>query len=139
VSRRVLLGVAALAAAAIVIAIAIHVLVPRDAATTANENGPGAAAPAARGHLAADLRAGNIVVEYGRSAQRAAVLALARAVGAAPTPALRAAGQAVIPRYTPGARGFVALAWRHRQEADSPGSPELRDFVEFWLGRGVQG
>jgi hypothetical protein len=127
------------AVAALVIAIAVHVLVPRDAATTANGAGPGAAAPPARGPFAADLRAGSVVIEFGRREQAAAVLALARGVGAAPTPALRAAGQAVIPRYSPGVRGFVALAWRRRQSAASAASRALKDFVEFWLGRGVQG
>ena len=49
-----------------------------------------------------------------------------------------AAGQAVILARRPGAGPATALAWRRVLRADDPADPALREFAEFWLGRGLQ-
>ena len=89
------------------------------------------------------LQLGNVVIEYATSAPRAGLRAFARSVLDAPfSPALAAAGQAVI--LAPGASGarqtpITALAWAHLLRVGSPSDPKLREFVEFWLGRGAPG
>lgn len=52
--------------------------------------------------------------------------------------ALAASGQAVL--VSPGASlraPVVVSAWRHLLPADDAGSPQVRDFIDFWLGRGA--
>jgi hypothetical protein len=34
------------------------------------------------------------------------------------------------------AGGVVALAWGHAQRAAAPDDPALREFADYWLGRG---
>jgi Protein of unknown function (DUF3105) len=85
------------------------------------------------------LELGNVVVVYGTAAPPAGLRALAADVSGGPfEPALVQAGQAVILARRPGTNGVVALAWRHLQRAPSAGDPQLRQFAEFWLGRGAQ-
>lgn len=47
-----------------------------------------------------------------------------------------AAGQAVILTRDPSVGQVTALAWRHRLRADSAQDPRLRQFAEFWVGKG---
>jgi hypothetical protein len=49
---------------------------------------------------------------------------------------LAAAGQAVILSRDPSVRQTTALAWRHRLRASAPDDPRLREFADFWLGKG---
>jgi hypothetical protein len=51
-------------------------------------------------------------------------------------PAVAAVGQSVILSRDPSVQQITALAWRHRLRAGSATDPQLRQFAEFWLGRG---
>jgi Protein of unknown function (DUF3105) len=83
------------------------------------------------------LETGNVVLAYGTGSPPPGLRALAEATSGGPfDPALVQAGQAVILARRPGTRGVVALAWRHLLRADTAADPELRRFVEHWLGRG---
>jgi hypothetical protein len=86
------------------------------------------------------LEAGNVVLVYGTPSPPARLEALARAAtGGRFDAALAEAGQAAILVHRPGARGVVALAWRHLLRVPSARDPELRRFVDHWLGRGAGG
>jgi hypothetical protein len=83
------------------------------------------------------LETGNVVLAYGTHRPPAGLRALGEATSGGPfDPALVQAGQAVILTRRPGTRGIVALAWRHLLRASSAADPELRKFVDHWLGRG---
>jgi hypothetical protein len=83
------------------------------------------------------LETGNVVLAYGTGQPPPGLRALADdAAGGAFDPALVQAGQAVVLARRPGTSGIVALAWRHLLRARSASDPELRRFVEYWLGRG---
>jgi hypothetical protein len=103
----------------------------RDDAPVQTEAAPGQPAP---GQTAPELRAGNVVLTYSSEADGAALRALAAALGGRPTVELRRAGQAVLVARRPG--GVAAHAWKRRLRVGSPRDPALRDFVEYWLGRG---
>ena len=84
------------------------------------------------------LELGNVVLVYGSAKPPAGLAALAQDVSGGPfDPALVSAGQSVILARRPGTRGVVAVAWRHLLRAPSPSDPQLRQFAEFWLGRGA--
>jgi hypothetical protein len=83
------------------------------------------------------LELGDVVLVYGSSAPPARLEALARANAAPFTPALAAAGQAVILARRPGTRGVVGLAWAHLIRLARPAAPSLRQFIQYWLGRGA--
>jgi hypothetical protein len=106
----------------------------RDDATTAvpAAQGPGRAAPAATDAL---LRAGNVTIEAPGAALGAA-RRLAEEIAGPDSPELRSAGQAVVVRRGSSAE-VVARAWRRELRVGSADDPALRDFVEFWLGRGA--
>jgi len=109
----------------------------RDEGRTANgRTGPGVVDRAAVDRL---LRAGNVELFYGAPADAVRLRALARSLGAPDTPALRAAGQAVVLRSDPGRRGVLARAWKHSLQARSAADPRLQDFVESWLGARASG
>jgi len=85
------------------------------------------------------LEAGDVVLVYNDSATGRALRRLATDVAGPFSPELAAAGQAVVLDDLPGRiTGVTALAWRHRLRVGSPSAPELRDFIEFWLGRGAE-
>jgi Protein of unknown function (DUF3105) len=50
---------------------------------------------------------------------------------------LAAAGQAVVLAPRDGAGPATALAWKRVLRANDPSDPALREFAEFWLGRGI--
>ena len=50
-----------------------------------------------------------------------------------------AAGQVVVLGRRPATRGVVAVAWRRQLRAERPDDPALREFADFWLGRGARG
>lgn len=85
------------------------------------------------------LESGDVVIAYGGPSPPPGLTALADAAAPPFTPALVAAGQAVILAPRPGTQGVVGLAWAHLLRVDSPRDPALRQFVEFWLGRGAPG
>jgi hypothetical protein len=108
----------------------------RDDATTDTPltvDGPGLAAPAATG---AFLRRGNLAVSA-PPGQLPAARALAQDVGGPPTADLRAAGQAIVVRPAPAGADVVVQAWRRELRVPAARDPRLREFLEFWLGRGA--
>lgn len=83
------------------------------------------------------LEAGDVVIAYPPGRPPAGLQALAVRLAAPFSPALAAAGQAVILTPRAGTRGLVALAWRHLLRAPSASDPGLAQFVSFWLGHGA--
>jgi hypothetical protein len=85
------------------------------------------------------LELGDVVILYDSRQPPAALERLQQEVMGGPFDAeVAAAGQAVILARRPGAGPATALAWRRILRADDPADPALRDFSEFWLGRGLQ-
>lgn len=85
------------------------------------------------------LELGNVVLVYGSPTPPAALRRVARAAAAPFTPALAAAGQAVILSRRAGASGVVGLAWAHLVHVATPAAAPLRLFIQYWLGRGAPG
>jgi hypothetical protein len=83
------------------------------------------------------LELGNVVLVYGSPAPPAGLEAVARANASPFTPALAAAGQAVILARRSGTQGVVGLAWTHLIRVATPTAPSLRQFIQYWLGRGA--
>ena len=83
------------------------------------------------------LQLGDVVLMYGTSAPPPGVRPLVGSLAAPFTPALAAAGQAVVLARRPGAQGLIALAWAHMLRVSSPSDPLLRSFIDYWLGRGA--
>jgi hypothetical protein len=105
----------------------------RDDATIGSDE-PGVEAPR---ETARTLARGNVVLDYGDPADAERLRALAIDFGASADPALEDAGAAVILDRRAGVRGVVARAYRRRLEVGRADDPALREFVEFWLGRGA--
>jgi hypothetical protein len=135
---------AGLAALAVVVALAgavglIAFFQSRDEGSLDHEqtNAPGVVAA----ELDSDeLAAGNVVLTYRESGQRAALKALAEDVAGPTDPALAEAGQSVIVHARPsGGGGVIAEAYKRRLEVASADDPQLRPFIEYWLGRGRAG
>ncbi len=86
------------------------------------------------------LEAVDVVLAYSKASLADPLRALADDVAGSFDPDLAAAGQAVILDRVRGRAidGVQALAWRHRLEVASPNDAALRDFIEFWLGRGAE-
>jgi hypothetical protein len=145
------------------LALAVWFFTAGDDATTGT---PVAAVPGEASHatppFAAEVRRGNVVIALQDRADRAAALRLALDVAGPDSPALRAAGQAVIvdaPPPTPGGTeiqglgtslvtcerdgkparcpplAVIAYAQGRSVAVASVGDPALRSFVEYWLGR----
>jgi Protein of unknown function (DUF3105) len=85
------------------------------------------------------LEVGNVVIAYGTSKPPAGLPELARSVAGPFTPALAAAGQAVLLDRRPGTRGLIGLAWTHMVRVSAASNPLLRVFAEQLLGRGAPG
>jgi hypothetical protein len=85
------------------------------------------------------LELGDVVIAYGTRRPPAGLEALEHSLAAPFTPALAAAGQAVILDRLPGTIGLIGLAWAHMIRVQSPADPRLHDFATFWLGRGASG
>jgi hypothetical protein len=83
------------------------------------------------------LEVGDVVIVYGTRAPPPGLLAFARSVAPRFTPVLAAAGQAVILVHRPHYPRLTALAWAHLARVNGPSDPRLRQFVQFWLGRGA--
>ena len=85
------------------------------------------------------LAAGDIVVEYGGRRPPAGLTALAARLAGPFSPALAAAGQAVILARQPGTLGLVAAGWTRLVRVTEPSDALLREFIQTWLGRGAPG
>jgi hypothetical protein len=83
------------------------------------------------------LALGDVVILYEGSKPPPALVRLQRQVAGPFDAELAAAGQAVILAPRAGAGAATALAWKRIQRADDPADPRLREFAEFWLGRGI--
>ncbi|MGB0091724.1 MAG: DUF3105 domain-containing protein [Solirubrobacteraceae bacterium] len=83
------------------------------------------------------LSLGNVVMIYGSRMPPPGLPALAREVAGPFTPALEASGQAVILARRPETPGVIGLAWAHMVRVRLPADPVLRQFAQFWLGRGA--
>jgi len=107
-------------------------------------SGPHHAAPVRRDgtplsddQLLTALAAGDLVVAYGGRTPPAGLPALVRREAAPFSPALAAAGQAILLVPRPATRGIIALAWAHMLRTTRSDDPVLRDFLNYWLGRGA--
>ncbi len=85
------------------------------------------------------LELGNVVVMYGGRTPPSGLRTLVLSLAPPFTPGLAMAGQAVILARRPGTRGLLGLAWAHAIVVHRPRDPRLRQFVQFWLGRGAPG
>lgn len=87
------------------------------------------------------LALGNVILTYRRAEDGAALNALAEETAGPPDPALEEAGAAVIvlrrPNQTAGP--VVAHAAGRRLVTEAADDPQLRQFTEYWLGRGAEG
>ncbi len=84
------------------------------------------------------LEEGNVVIMYGTRRPPDGLVRLADTVaGARFSPALAAAGQAVILARRPGTDGLIGLAWTHLVRVKSPSDDLLHAFAQYWLGRGA--
>jgi hypothetical protein len=85
------------------------------------------------------LQRGNVVFMYGTRTPPPALRALALRLASPFTPALAAAGQAVILARRRGTIGVDGLAWAHAVSVRDASDPRLAEFAQFWLGRGAPG
>ena len=111
-------------------------------------SGPHAFVPVTRDDVELDtdrlltaLESGDVVLVYGDRSLRPGLKALQDGIAGPFDAEVARAGQAVVLSHNPRLvkSGVVALAWAHLLRASSPTDPGLRDFVEFWLGRGADG
>jgi hypothetical protein len=158
--RRALLAVLGVAVAVGVVAVVVLVLGGRDESDLSSAPaGPGqvqpdgADPPASGKHsdalvtrdrqplsddqLVNALALGDVVILYEGAKPAPALVRLQRDVAGPFDAEVAAAGQAVILAPRKGAGPATALAWKRILRADDPADPNLRDFAEFWLGRGI--
>jgi hypothetical protein len=83
------------------------------------------------------LALGDVVIMYDTSSPPNALRELVNSVAAPFTPALAAAGQAVVLARRPRTRGLVALAWTRLLRVSTANDPRLRSFILEWLGVGA--
>ena len=101
-----------------------------------------AAAPRDQAELTGDewlhaLELGNVIVAYGSEEPGEALLRLQDDLAGPYDPELAAAGQSVILAYVEGLAEPTAVAWRRTLEFQDPAAPEVREFIEAWLGTGA--
>ena len=81
------------------------------------------------------LQVGDVVFMYGARQPPSGLASLASSI--APfTPSLAATGGAIVLATRPGTSGVIALAWTRMLRAPDASDPALRNFAEYWLGRG---
>jgi hypothetical protein len=83
------------------------------------------------------LSEGDVVIMYGTPQPPPGLRALADSIASPFTPALAAAGQAVILARRTGTNGLIGLAWTRLVHVRTLDDPSLRSFIIFWLGRGA--
>ena len=107
-----------------------------DAGISDGQGAPGVAAPE---ETDPRLAAGNVILTYRRAEDGAVLRALAEQTAGPPDPALEEAGAAVLvlrrPNQTAGS--VVAHAVGRRLVTEAADDPKLREFTEYWLGRGA--
>jgi hypothetical protein len=84
------------------------------------------------------LEVGDVVLLYGARRMLPELRAFSQRVAAPFSPALAAAGQAVVLGRRRGIAGVVALAWTKRLQVRTPTDPALLSFVQSYLGQGAQ-
>jgi hypothetical protein len=131
------LGLVAIALAGVIAVIAFFNA--HDTSTTSTKDTAGPGEPDA-GSTSAQLRAGNVVLEYRNRADAAPLRAIARAEAGTDEPdsSLVAAGQAVIVGRVASGTGITARGYRRSLHAASPRDPAVEDFVSAYLGQGAQ-
>ncbi len=77
---------------------------------------------------------GNVVVDYGRSADRDLIDEAAAKLGAVDSPQTRAAGQALVSHAVRGLDGVVARSSATTLELPSARDPRLEQFILTHLG-----
>ncbi|HKG37734.1 MAG TPA: DUF3105 domain-containing protein [Conexibacter sp.] len=85
------------------------------------------------------LELGDVVLVYGTRVPPPALRALQKNVSGPFDPVLAANGAAVILAYRPGTDGVTALAWKRLLRAPNASDPAIKDFADYWLGRGADG
>jgi hypothetical protein len=131
--RRVAAAIGVLILAAAGVAGVVAFLNARDDATVQRSAGPGSKRVAGAQPVVAP---GNVVLLYSDERLTAALRRLALDIGGPASPAVEAAGQAVIVQRQPGLRvPVVALTADRRLDAVGTDDPLLRPFAEYWLGR----
>jgi Protein of unknown function (DUF3105) len=91
------------------------------------------------------LGAGDVVLIYGGATPPPGLAQLARSTAGPFTPALAAAGQAVILARLPGLDGIIALAWTRMLpitgvvSVTGRNDAVLKQFIQAWLGQGAAG
>lgn len=84
------------------------------------------------------VQEGNVVIMYGTRQPPPGLRKLASTVTGGPfSPALAAAGQAVILARRPGTVGLIGVAWTHLVHVSAPNDSLLGEFAQYWLGRGA--
>ena len=84
------------------------------------------------------LELGNVAIAYDTDRPPAELRALRDELAGDFDVELAAAGQAVLLVRHSSADGVTALAWNRRLDAEDPADPALREFAEYWLGRGAE-
>lgn len=82
------------------------------------------------------LAIGDVAFAYDARKPPAALVRLRDDLTGPFDPELAAAGQMAFLVRVEGVRGVQALAWRRRFQAGGPADPQLRAFVDAWLGKG---
>jgi Protein of unknown function (DUF3105) len=85
------------------------------------------------------LEVGNVVFMYGGRSPPAGLARLARSIAGPFSPALAAAGLAVILARRPGTAGVPGIAWTRLVRTRGASDPLLGEFARYWLGRGAPG
>lgn len=83
------------------------------------------------------LELGNVAIAYDSRRPPPELRALREKLAGDFDVELAAAGQAVLLVRHSAADGVTALAWNRRLNAEDPADPALREFAEYWLGRGA--
>lgn len=131
--QRIAVALGVVVLAAVGVALALSFFNARDDATIGRGDGPGVARAAGDDP---EVKPGNVVLLFSDERLTRDVDELAVRTGGEQTAALVAAGQAVIVRRQTGVPVAVrALTSRRMLDADGPDDPQLRAFIEYWLGR----
>ena len=131
--RPIAIGVGVIVLAVAGVLAFMTTLSARDDATLGASAGPGKVRPEGARPAVAP---GNIVLLDGDERLTDGLRELALQTGGPTTPALVKAGQAVVVRRQAGLRVPVAaLTTERRFDASGPEDPQLRAFIEYWIGR----
>jgi hypothetical protein len=85
------------------------------------------------------LSLGDVALVYGAPKPPRALVQMRNDATGAFDPELAAAGQMAFLVHRRGVAGIQALAWKRRLETNNPSDPQLRAFVDAWLGKGRGG